>query len=151
MANIPNLNDPYRTDPLGETPRDPIQLNNDLQPDPQLAEGRAGGGRIVIYAAAAVVLLGAVFYGLNSGTTPNDASRTASTAPTTQDSAPKAPAPTNNIADSNSRPPVAPGVRDVTPSNTDGGVTTGSAPANPQAPQSRPTGTEVDRSKGSTQ
>jgi hypothetical protein len=150
MANIPNMNDPYRTDPLGEPPRDPIQLNNDLQPDPQLAEGPASGGRIAVYAVAAVVLLGAVFYGLNSGTTPNDAGRTAATAPTTQDNAPKAPAPTNNIADSSSRPPVAPGVRDVTPRNTDTGVTTGSAPANPQAPQSGPTGTEVDRAKGAT-
>jgi hypothetical protein len=152
MANIPHSNDPYRTNPLEGTPRDPVRLDNDLQPDPELAEGRAGGGRIAIYAVAAVVLLGAVFYGLNNGTAPNDAGRTASTAPATQDSTPKAPAPTNNIADSNSTPPVAPGVRDVTPRNTESGVTTGSAPARPQGLQSGPTGTEIDRSKrGATQ
>jgi hypothetical protein len=151
MVNIPDANDPFRTDPLNAAPRDPIRLDNELQPDPELAEGRAGGSRIAVYAVAAAILLGAVFYGLNSGTTPNDAGRTASTAPTTQDNAPKAPFPTNNIADSNSRPPVAPGVRDVTPRNSDDGMTTGSAPANSQAPQSAPTGTEVDRSKGTTQ
>lgn len=155
MANIPNSNDPYRPDPLADNglhndPRDPARLDNELQADPELAEGPAGGGRIAVYAVAIVALLGVVFYGLNSGMTPNNDARTASqsSSPPTQDTALKAPAPTNNIADSNSRPPVAPGVRDVTPTNTEPGVTTGSAPARPQAPQSGPTGTEVDRAKG---
>jgi len=148
MANIPHANDPYRTSPSDGISRAPTGQDSNLQPDPELVEGRAGSGRIAVYAVAAAVLLGAVFYGLNSGTTPNDAGKTASTASTTQDSSPKAPAPTNNMADSNSKPPVAPGVRDVTPRNADTGITTGSAPARPQGPQSAPTGTEIDRSKG---
>lgn len=148
MANMPNSNDPYRTGPVDNDLRDPVRLDNELQADPELAEGRASGSRIAVYAVAVVVLLGAVFYGLNSSMTPNDASKTASTTPQTQDAAPKAPAPTNNIADNHSKPPVAPGVRDVTPTNSEPGMTTGSAPARPQPPQSAPTGAEVDRSKG---
>jgi hypothetical protein len=150
MANIPNTNDPHRPTRLGEDARSPSRMDSELQPDPELTEGRAGGGRIALYAVAALVLLGAVFYGLNGGSmNPSDATKTASQSPTTQDSSPKAPAPTNNVADSNSKPPVAPGVRDVTPNaNTEQGVTTGAAPARPQGPQAAPTGTEVDRSKG---
>jgi hypothetical protein len=80
---------------------------------------------------------------------PNEATRTASqSTPATQDATSHAPAPTNNIADSNTKPPVAPGVRDVTPTKDNPGVTTGAAPARPQAPQSGPTGAEIDSSKG---
>lgn len=150
MANFENPNDPQR--PLQDTAdtRGPARFDRELQADPELQEGRASGGRMVAYGAAAVVILGVVFYGLNSGSmNPNDATRTAAqSTPTTQDSAPKAPAPTNNIADSNTRPPVAPGVRDVTPTKDNPGVTTGSAPARSQGPQTGPTGTEVDSSKG---
>jgi hypothetical protein len=149
MPNIPNPNDPYRPNPADDI-RNPARLDNELQADPELAEGPASGSRMAIYALGIVVLLGAVFYGLNNTSmNPGDATKTASqSAPATQDSTPKAPAPTNNVADSYSKPPVAPGVRDVTPTNNQPGVTTGAAPARPQAPQSAPTGTEIDSSKG---
>lgn len=151
MANIPNPNDPYRRNPADDDLRNPTRLDKEWQADPELAEGAASGGRMAVYALGIAVLLGAVFYGLNNTSmVPSDTTKTASqSAPITQDSAPKAPAPTNNIADSNSKPPVAPGVRDVTPtSNNQPGVTTGAAPARPQAPPSAPAGTEMDSSKG---
>ncbi|QUS40405.1 hypothetical protein RPMA_17375 [Tardiphaga alba] len=152
MANTPQQNDPHRLNDINDSSGEQTRFDRELQADPELREGPASGGRIFIYGVAAAVLLGVVFYGLNSGSmNPNDAAKTASqSTPATQDSAPKAPAPTNNIADSNSstKPPVAPGVRDVTPTKDNPGVTTGSAPARPQAPQSAPTGTEVDSSKG---
>ena len=147
MANIPNSNDPYRPDPLTDEFAQPHRFENETQADPQLAEGPASGSRVAVYTLGIAILLGVVFYGLNSNNTTTTAT---STAPVTQDSAQKAPAPTNNIADSKAdRQPVAPGIRDVTPRNNDApGVTTGAAPARLQAPQSAPTGTEVDSSKG---
>lgn len=150
MANLHNPTDPQRPGRDNEDPRSSAQFDRELQADPQLQEGRASGGRMLAYGAAALILLGVVFYGLNSGSmNPNDATKTASqSTPTTQDSAPKAPAPTNNIADSNTKPPVAPGVRDVTPTKDSPGMTTGSAPMRSQGTQSGPTGTEVDSSKG---
>jgi cytoskeletal protein RodZ len=144
MANIPNSNDPSRPTPVQDDPRRPQQFDNKMQPEPQLDEP-ASGSRVALYALGAAVLLGIVFYGLNQNSTTTTAT---STAPVTQDSAPKAPAPTNNIADSNSNSPaVPPGVRDVTPRNSEApAVTTGAA----TRPQSAPTGTEVDRSKAGT-
>lgn len=146
MANIPNPNDPYRSNPAEDDLRAPQRFDNELRPEPELARP-ASGSRVAIYALGAAVLLGIVFYGLNQNSTTSTAT---STAPVTQDRAQTAPAPTNNIADSNgNKPAVPPGVRDVTPRKNDApGVTTGSAPARPQAPQSAPTDTEVDRSKG---
>ena len=154
MANQLDPNDPYRPLPDDDI-RNPARLNNELRPDPELAEGPANGGRVAMFALGIAVLLGVVFYGLNNGNmNPADVSKTATQSPpVTQDTAQKAPAPTNNIADSNTKPPVAPGVRDVTPgnsANTAPGVTTGAAPARPQPPQSAPTGTEADRAKGGT-
>ncbi len=146
MANPLNPNDPYRPLPDDDV-RTPARLDSELQPDPELAEGPANGGRVAIFALGIAVLLGVVFYGLNNGNmNPADSSKTATqSAPVTQDTAQKAPAPTNNIADSNTKPPVAPGVRDVTPGNTNSqpGMTTGAAPARPQQPQFAPTGTET--------
>ncbi len=145
MANIPDSNDPYRPTPVEDDPRSPRRFDSELQADPELAEGPAGGGRIAAYTLGAAILLGIVFYGLNQ----NSMTTATSTAPVTQDTVQKAPAPTNNIADSDSsKPPLPPGVRDVTPRNNDApGVTTGAAPSRPQPPQSAPTGTEVDSSK----
>lgn len=149
MANSSPPNDPYRPDVGTENP-DPQRFDRELQADPELAEGRASGSRMMVYGVAILALLGVVFYGMNSGSmNPSEATKTATqSTPATQDTAPKAPAPTNNIADSNTKPPVAPGVRDVTPTKDNPGVTTGSAPARSQGPQSAPTGTEVDSSKG---
>ena len=137
MADPRNPNDPYRSadDPYRSNPADDnirrqAQLDSELQPDPELAEGPANGGRIAMFAVAIALVLGAVFYGLNSSTI-NQAGTASSTAQNT----------------SQTSPPAAPtGMRDVTPRpNTDQGVTTGAAPARPQTPPaSAPT--EMNRS-----
>jgi hypothetical protein len=125
MANQPDPDDPYRApnDPYrspltGDNVRRPARLDNELQPDPELAEGAASGGRIAMFAVAIAVILGAVFYGLN-----NSSVHQAGTSPTAQNTAQDSP------------PAAPPGMRDVTPrSNTQPGTTTGAAPAKPQAP-----------------
>jgi hypothetical protein len=143
MANQPNPNDPYRSnpanpadDPYRSNPADDpyrraARLDNELQPDPELAEGPASGGRVAMFALAIAVVLGAVFYGLNNSSI-NQAG-TSSTAQNTQSSPPAAP----------------PGMRDVTPraNNIEPGTTTGAAPAGPQTPtSSAPTGPDMSRS-----
>jgi hypothetical protein len=158
MANERIPSDPYRSAPsdpynrlddsrpihAGDELRTPSRLDNEptrfddeLQPDPELAEGPATGGRIAMFAVAIALVLGAVFYGLN-GTSINQAS----TAP--------AAAPATSTAQNNAQqpPPAPPGMRDVTPrANSEPGVTTGAAPARPQnAPTSAPTGQDVNRS-----
>jgi len=122
--------DPYRTNRANDEFRRAQRLDNELQIDPELAEGPASTGRIALFAVAVAVVLGAVFYGLNNSSI-NQAG-TSSTAQNTPSSPPAAP----------------PGMRDVTPrANTDQGVTTGAAPARPQTPPaSAPTGTDVNRS-----
>jgi hypothetical protein len=125
MAYIPNRDDPMLSDPAmtPEQIQRNARLDDELQPDPELAEGPASGTRVALYAVAAVVILGAVFYGLNSSDTSD------TTAQTT---------PTANTADSGTLPP-PPGIRDVTPrSNTQPGMTTGAAPAQPAAPAQAP-------------
>jgi hypothetical protein len=113
-----NPDDPYRSNLTDAEIRRQARLDNELQPDPELAEGPASGGKVAMFAIAIAVVLGAVFYGLNN-TTVNQAGTTppASTAQNTERTSP----PT--------------GMRDVTPRpNTDSGATTGAAPARPQAP-----------------
>jgi hypothetical protein len=134
MAYQPNPNDPYGTNLSDDEIRRQARLNsldNELQPDPELAEGPVSGAKIAMFAIAIAVVLGAVFYGLNNttinqaGTTPP--SQTAQTQP--------------------ANPAAPPGMRDVTPrANSQPGMTTGAASNRPTAPQSNPTGQEVDRS-----
>jgi len=144
MAYERNPNDPYRspddpyrpnlTDDLGR----PTRLENELQLDPELAEGPASAGKIAMFAIAIALVLGAVFYGLN-----NSSVNHAGTSSTAQNTAPSAP----------SSPPAAPpGMRDVTPhSNSDQGMTTGAAPARPQAPPTAaPSGQDMNRSGNSS-
>src|SRR5471032_629687 len=134
MAYERNPNDPYRaSDPNRPNLADDdisrqARLENELQADPELAEGPASGGRIAMFAVAIALVLGAVFYGLNNSSI-NQAG-TASTAQNTPQTSP---------------PAVPPGMRDVTPraNNAEPGTTTGAAPARPQTPPaSAPTGTE---------
>jgi hypothetical protein len=131
MTDPRHPDDPYRTPPAGDELRRPSRFDNDLQTDPEPAEGPAGGSRTAVFAIAVAVLLGAVFYGLNHSTI-NQAG-TSSTAQNTQSSSP---------------PAAPPGMRDVTPrANTGAGVTTGAAPAQPQTPPSAaPTGQDMNRS-----
>lgn len=123
MAYQPNPDDPYRAslsdDEFGRQAR-LNSLDNELQPDPELAEGPASGGKIAMFAIAIAVVLGAVFYGLNNTSVNN-----AGTSDTT------------NTAQQVVPPAAPPGMRDVTPkANSEPGMTTGaaptrSAPANP--------------------
>jgi hypothetical protein len=71
MAYKPNPNDPYGTDLSEDEIRRQARLNsldNELQPDPALAEGSPSGAKIAMFAIAIAVVLGAVFYGLNNTT-----------------------------------------------------------------------------------
>jgi hypothetical protein len=111
-----SADDPYRSNPADDNIRRQAQLDSELQPDPELAEGPANGGRIAMFAVAIALVLGAVFYGLNSSTV-NQAGTASSTAQNTSQTSP--------------------------PPNTDQGVTTGAAPARPQTP---PAPTEMNRS-----
>jgi hypothetical protein len=141
MANERIPNDPYRDpirDPMpGDDMRSPAQMDNDLQPDPELAEGPASGGRIALFAVGIAVILGAVFYGLNNSNV--EQARTV--------------APSQTAQQQSGPPATPPGMRDVTPHansnqpNSQPGVTTGSASTNrPTPPSSGPTGSELDRS-----
>ena len=116
-----NPNDPYRVNRL-DLADDELQrqasLNNELQADPELADGPASGGKVAMFAVAAALVLGAVFYGLNNSSI-NQAGTSSTAQNTSQISPPAAP----------------PGMRDVTPrANTEPGMTTGAAPARPQMP-----------------
>ncbi len=122
MAYEPNPNDPYRPNETyranlaDDELRRQVRLDNELQADPELAEGPASGGKVAMFALAVALVLGAVFYGLNSTTINNAGTSTAQN--TAQTSPPAAP----------------PGMRDVTPrANTEPGVTTGAAPSQPPA------------------
>jgi hypothetical protein len=137
MAYERNPNDPYdpnHLNPTGDDFNRTARVDNELQPDPELAEGPASGGRVVMAAVAIAVVLGAVFYGLNSSSI-NQAGTSA----------------TSQTAQTQSSPPATPpGMRDVTPrTNAQPGVTTGAAPSRPQgAPSSAPTGQEMNQSGG---
>jgi hypothetical protein len=122
MAFERNPDDPNRPNLADDEYRRAARLDNELQPDPELSEGPASGAKVAMFAVAIALVLGAIFYGLNN-TTINQAG-TSSTTQTTQTSPPAAPR-----------------------ANTNPGMTTGVAPARPQAPpSSAPTGQEIDRS-----
>ena len=114
-----NPNDPYRASLTDDEIRRQARLNsldNEIQADPELAEGPASGTKIAMFAIAIAVVMGALFYGLN-----NTSVNQAGTEPTTK-SAQTQPA----------NPAAPPGMRDVTPkSNNQPGMTTGAAPARP--------------------
>jgi hypothetical protein len=151
MAHKPHPDDPYRANDLYR-PNNPsranpgdddlrraARLDNELQVDPELAEGPAGGSKIALFALGIALVLGAVFYGLN-----NSSVHQAGTPSTAQNAAPAtaqnaAPATAQNAAPT-SPPAAPPGMRDVTPrANSGPGTTTGAAPAQTPPPQA-PTG-----------
>lgn len=98
MAKKPVSKDPPRSDRGDETDR-AIRSDSKLQPDPILQEGRPSSSRATLIAIAVAVVLGLVFYGLNSSNF-----RRGSTAPPIQTTQSNSPAP-----------------------NSQSGVTTGSA------------------------
>jgi hypothetical protein len=150
MANPINPNDPYRPNVADDEMTRRTARLDEIQPDPQLAQTPANGGRIAMAALGIAVILGAVFYGLNAGSmNPADGSKSATqSSRAIQDNAQTTPrTSTDNLADS--KPPVPPGVRDVTPHNNQPGVTTGAAPSRPQPPANGPTGGDGN-AKGDT-
>jgi hypothetical protein len=120
----PNPNDSRRA---GRSEEETRRRDNELQADPQLAEGPASGTKVAIYAIAIAVVLVAVFYGLN--TTVNQAGTTP---------------PGQTAHQAQPATPAAPSGK----TNTEPGTTTGAATTTrPMPPSPNPTGTEVDRSK----
>ena len=129
MAMQFNPNDPYRANLTDDEIAHQARLNsldNEIQPDPELAEGPASGAKIAMFAVAIALVMGALFYGLN-----NTSVNQAGTSPTSQ------------TAQTQPASPAAPsGMRDVTPRNnnqpgmTNGqpGMTTGAAPQRPANP-----------------
>jgi hypothetical protein len=125
MAYQPNQNDPRRA---GRSEEEMRRRDNELQADPQLAEGPASGTKVAMYAIAIAVVLGAVFYGLNN-TTMNQPGTTP---------------PGQTVQQTQPANPAAPSSK----TNTEPGTTTGAATTKrPTPPSPNPTGTEVDRSK----
>ena len=123
MADQPNPNDPHRA---GRSEEEMRRRDNELQADPQLAEGPASGTKVAMYAIAIAVVLGVVFYGLNNNTV--DQAGTTPPSETAQQTA----------------KPAGPSGK----TNTEPGTTTGAATTKrPTPPSPNPTGTEVDRSK----
>ncbi|MBO4228276.1 hypothetical protein [Bradyrhizobium neotropicale] len=121
MAHQPN--DADRSNMTEDEIRHQARLNNldnELQPDPELAEGPASGAKVAMFAIAIAVVLGAVFYGLNNTSVNNAGTTPPSQSAQNQPAMPKA--------------------------NTEPGTTTGAATNRPTPPQSNPTGQEVDRS-----
>lgn len=131
MAYQPNPNDPYRAGLSDEEIRHQARLNsldNEVPVDPEMGERPASGTKVAMFAVAIALVMGALFYGLNSssvnqaGTTPP--SQTAQTNPTS--------------------PSAPPGMRDVTPrANTESGTTTGAAPSRPTPPA--PANTDMNK------
>jgi hypothetical protein len=118
MAYERNPDDPYRPNLADNDMNRQARLDNELQADPELAEGPASGAKVAMFAVAIALVLGAVFYGLNNSSI-NQAGTASTAQNTTQSSPPAAPA----------------GMRDVTPrANSEPGTTTGAAPARPQTP-----------------
>src|SRR5258707_3858906 len=115
MAYERNPDDPYRPNPADAPYRRAARLDNELQPDPELAEGPASSAKVAMYAIAIAVVLGAVFYGLNNSTI-----NQAGTSSTAQNTSPTS-------------PPAAPRA------NTDQGMTTGAAPTRMNRPVNPPT------------
>jgi hypothetical protein len=123
MAYELNPNDPYRTSLSEDEIRRQARLNsldNEIQPDPELAESPATGRKVAMFAVAIALVMGALVYGLNNtsvnqaGTSPPN--QTAQTQPASPPAAP-------------------PGMRDVTPrGNAQPGTTIGAAPPRPATP-----------------
>ncbi len=110
MAYQRDPSDLNRTDDL----RSRQVLDNELQADPELAEGPASGGRMALFAIAIIAILGVVFYGLN-----NTPTNTAQTPPATISTPAQQDAQRNTMSPANNP-------------NTNPGQTTGAAPGGSQ-------------------
>lgn len=132
MANERNSSDPYHQRDLADDDVQQVEhLDDNLQPGPAFPDGPGRGARMTVHAVAVVVILGMVFHGLNSSAGPTLTS--AATPQLTETSTPQSISP-STAHNNASKPPVASGVRGVTPSNMQPGVTTGAASANSTEP-----------------
>ena len=133
MTHERSSQDPHRP---GFDPdyRNPLQrLEDDLQMERELTEGRASSSKIGLLAISILLVLGAMFYGLT-----NSSVNEASTKPPPAQTAQTQPG----------SPPLPPAARDVTPkANTEPGQTTGAA-ANRPAPAGQDEDRSEDRSVG---
>jgi hypothetical protein len=117
--NPDRLDNPISPDPYTAEMRSRPPFEQDLQVDPELAEGPASNAKIALFALGIAIVLGAVFYGLNNSSVNPQNAATTPTSATAQNSAPTSP------------PAAPPGMRDVTPrANSQPGTTTGAAPTN---------------------
>jgi hypothetical protein len=117
--NPDRLDNPISPDPYTAEMRSRPPFEQDLQVDPELAEGPASNAKIALFALGIAIVLGAVFYGLNNSSVNPQNAATTPTPATAQNSAPTSP------------PAAPPGMRDVTPrANSQPGTTTGAAPTN---------------------
>ena len=66
------LKEPTRT--YIDDRRSPAEVDNDLQVDPEMAEGPASNTRVTLFAVGIAVILGVVFYGLNHSSMQQQAS-----------------------------------------------------------------------------
>jgi hypothetical protein len=106
MALERNPNDPLK-DPAANDLRRSPRLDQELPTDSAMADSSISGGKIAAAVVAIVVLVGAIYYGMNMSST-TTATQTSPASPTSTQTA-------------------NPAVRDITP-NRDAGTTTGSAP-----------------------
>lgn len=100
MANERFPNDPYRpamSDPaMTDTEYNrAARMDSQMQPDPELTEGTASGGKVAAYALGIAILLGAVFYGLSNSSNHDQASNPPPTKSATTQRAPNSSAPNN--------------------------------------------------------
>jgi hypothetical protein len=133
MAFPREPDEPYRSAPSDEDIRRraaandavrPSRFDDEMQPDLELTEGPASSGRVVAYAIAALLIVGAVLYGMIHVSDTNTAATT--------------PPPQTNTA-ANTPSPAPPPVRNVTPAKPQPGTTTGAAPSAPApTPQNNP-------------
>ncbi len=114
MPNKPNEKLQTRNDEL----RRRAKFDDNLQADPELAAGPAGGGRIALFAIAIIAIIGVVFYGLNNPSITPQPESTAQTTTTTAPPSTTATAPT------------------PAPGQTTGSAMTPAQPANPPAASS---------------
>lgn len=87
-----------KNDPYVDTTNDELlrrraaRLDNELQADPELAEGPSSGGRVALFAIAIIAILGVVFYGLNNPSITPQPESTAQTTTAPSSTAATAPA-----------------------------------------------------------
>jgi hypothetical protein len=123
MPNERISEDPYRSGGDGESDR-ASRYERDLPPlDPDLDRAPPSSGRVALFAIAVALLLGAVFYGLNTTATHQTANPPPGQTAQSERTSPQAPA----------------GTRDLTPRpNTQPGLTTGAAPVQTTPPSTAP-------------